>query len=390
MHVILNGIVACRPKTGIGHYLQSLHEHTRPPTAADRCSLFPGPLTLRLLQRMLGSASGVAAQSARAPWTALPGRWLQRAGSCVFRRAFRATAHRLGCDLYHEPNYIPWDCNVPAVATIHDLSVLLYPDWHPAERVKHFETRFFRGLGRCAHLITDSHFIRRQLVHKLGVSADRVTTVHLGIRSLFRPLNSTDVLPVLTRYNLRQGYLLHVGTIEPRKNLLMLMRAYCDLPGTLRERSPLALVGGWGWQNENIREFYESTARHAGVIKLGYVPDDQMPALYNGARALVFPSHYEGFGFPPLEMMACGGAVLASSAASLQEVLPRSLKLLSPDDPAGWRDGMHAILVDDEHWRQNKRGAIEHARSFSWDRCARETWDVYKKTLMGKQLRAAA
>ncbi len=397
MHVLMNGIVACRPKTGIGHYVQSLYEHSSPPTAADRLSLFPGTGTVRLLQIMLRGGGKSSSRNRIEPdsnsalaWKARSKRWIQRAGSLVFRRAFRMTAAKLGCDLYHEPNFIPWACDVPAVATIHDLSVLLYPDWHPADRVRLFEKRFLDGLKRCAHLITDSHFIRQQLVQQLGVHPNRVTAVHLGIRKQFQPLAAAEVLPVLAGFNLRPGYLLHVGTIEPRKNLLMLMRAYCDLPRALRERRPLVLVGGWGWRNEDIREFYESTACHAGVVKLGYVPDEQMPALYNGARAMVFPSHYEGFGFPPLEMMACGGAVLASSAAAMREILPRDRSLLSPDDVAGWRDAMHAMLVDDDHWRLSKLGGVEHVLSFSWDRCARETWGVYAETMSGKQIKLAA
>jgi len=156
------------------------------------------------------------------------------------------------------------------------------------------------------HLIADSNCVRREMIEKLGIPAERITTVHLGVRPVFKPLPSAAVLPVLQGLGLRPGYLLHVGTIEPRKNLLRLMQAYCDLPRLLRESHPLALVGGWGWRNEQIREFYESTARHAGVVKLGYVPEEDLPAVYNGARALVFPTHYEGFGFPPLEMMACG------------------------------------------------------------------------------------
>ena len=199
--------------------------------------------------------------------------------------------------------------------TIHDLSVLLHPEWHPIERVKAYEARFFKALRRSAYFIGVSEFTRQEVIHNLGIAPDRVSSVHNGIPDYYRPLPEGETRPCLDKLGLSPGYLLHVGTIEPRKNLLMLMRAYCGLPRPLRENSPLVLVGGWGWRNESIREYFESTARHAGVIKLGYVPDEQMPALYNGARALVFPSHYEGFGFPPLEMMACGGAVLASSAA---------------------------------------------------------------------------
>jgi alpha-1,3-rhamnosyl/mannosyltransferase len=362
----------------------------------DAVMLFPGALAGRLVKRIFrsGAAHPAKSMTARAPsalsaWRTASTRLVQRAGSLFFRQAFRAAAARLGCDLYHEPNYVPWRCDLPALATVHDLSVLLYPEWHPAERVKHFDMNFYRGLQRCVHLIADSHCVRREMIEKLGIPAERITAVHLGVRPAFRPLPAAAVLPVLRKLQLSRGYLLHVGTIEPRKNLLRLMQAYCDLPRPLRERHPLALVGGWGWRTEQIRDYYESTARHAGVVKLGYVPEEELPALYNGARALVFPSHYEGFGFPPLEMMACGGAVLASTAGSVREILPNNYPLLPPDDVVAWREGMRAILEDDDHCALLRQGAAEHARSFTWERCALETHAVYQKVLRGPARLAA-
>ena len=108
-------------------------------------------------------------------------------------------------------------------------------------------------------------------------------------------------------------YLLYLGTIEPRKNLMTLLRAYCLLPESVREETPLVLVGGWGWNSADVAAFLQDEARHRGVRYLGYIPDEAMCLLYNAARALVFPSRYEGFGMPPIEMMACSGAVLAST-----------------------------------------------------------------------------
>jgi alpha-1,3-rhamnosyl/mannosyltransferase len=138
-------------------------------------------------------------------------------------------------------------------------------------------------------------------------------------------------------------------------------------------------VGGWGWNTGDIAEFYRSQARHLGVLQLGYVEDHQLPALYNGASALVFPSIYEGFGSPPIEMMACGGAVLASTAGSVVETVGRRAHLIPADDLEGWRDAMKRIVTD-EDWRQELRyGVVQLARKFTWERCAEQTLEVYRQ-----------
>jgi alpha-1,3-rhamnosyl/mannosyltransferase len=204
------------------------------------------------------------------------------------------------------------------------------------------------------------------------------------------PLPDDAVRQVRQRLRLPDRYLLHVGTLEPRKNLVMLMRAYGDLPAAVRESCPLVLAGGWGWNVGELAEHYQTTARHRGVRHLGYVTDTDLPALYNGATALVFPSHYEGFGLPPLEMMACGGAVIASTAGAVVEMVGRKACLLESDDLAGWRDAMHRVVVD-EDWRDSlRRGTIEIARPFTWERCARETFEVYRAILGHEGIEAKA
>src|SRR5205814_588681 len=121
--------------------------------------------------------------------------------------------------------------------------------------------------------------------------------------------------------DLPYDYLLYVGTVEPRKNVLTLLRAFCALPVELRRRCPLVLAGGWGWKSAEVAEFFRGEAAAAGVRHLGYTDDRYLPGLYAGARALVYPSFYEGFGLPPLEMLAAGGVVLSSTADALREVL---------------------------------------------------------------------
>jgi alpha-1,3-rhamnosyl/mannosyltransferase len=281
-------------------------------------------------------------------------------------------------DLYHEPNFIPFSSDRPTIATLHDLSVLLHPEWHPADRVAYYEQHFRRGLGQCIHFLAVSEFTRQEVIRTLNIPPERITRTYNGIRSNLRRLSSKKVAPVLRELGLPPRYLLYVGTIEPRKNVLRLLRAYCSLPATLRSRWPLLLVGNWGWTTSDVADYLDREARHRGVVHIGYVRDKYLAAIYNGARALLYPSLYEGFGLPPLEMMACGGAVVASTAGAVKETVGRHAHLVDPEDSDGWRNAMLQVLQDDDWWRLLRKGVTAVARSYSWDRCAAETLAVYE------------
>ena len=163
--------------------------------------------------------------------------------------------------------------------------------------------------------------------------------------------------------------------------MLTLLRAYCDLPAELRRRCPLVLAGGWGWKAADVADFIRSEAAGKGVVHLGYTDDRHLPGLYAGARALVFPSFYEGFGLPPLEMLATGGAVLSSTALALREVLGKHAHFVEPTNIAGWRDALAQIIRDDDWLAVLRRGGRERAKLFTWERCAAETTAVYGTAL---------
>ena len=227
---------------------------------------------------------------------------------------------------------------MPTVVTVHDLSVILFPQWHPAERVKRYEQAFARGVEAAAHILVDSDAVRSEAIRVLGLapSASRRSTAgsrRASARSRRRrsPRSAHDS-------TFPPRYLLYVGTVEPRKNLTTLLRAFCDLAGELREACPLILGGSWGWKSEPERELFESEARHQGVRYLGYVADEDLPGLYAGAEALFYPSHYEGFGLPPVEMMACGGAAVVSTADAVREIVGTHAPLLGANDLDGWRE----------------------------------------------------
>ncbi len=224
-----------------------------------------------------------------------------------------------------------------------------------------------------------SDFVRDEVIQVLNLDPERVTRTYNGIRPELVPMPSTDVSAVLRQLELPSNYLLCVGTIEPRKNVLRLLQAYCALPDQLRDRWPLLLVGKWGWNTGQVAEYLHREARHRGVIHRNYVPDKYLAALYNGARALVYPSLYEGFGLPPVEMMACGGAVLASTAGAVVEVVGHQAHLIDPLDIDGWREAMQRVVTDDAWWDSLRQGVVEVAKPFTWERCAADTLQVYRR-----------
>jgi alpha-1,3-rhamnosyl/mannosyltransferase len=378
MRVVVNQLAALGRRTGIGHYTAELLRCLRRQTPPGTVQVFPNYLThcareawLWLRRRVERDGEGGA--SSRGALVQMRGY-----GQTFLTRYFRVLCRLRHFDLYHETNFIPMPSDCPTVATLHDLSVLLYPEWHPADRVAHFERYFEQGLRRCTHFLAISEFGRQEVIRELGIAPERVTRTYMGIRPGLSPLPPEEVQAVLARLGLPPQYLLYLGTIEPRKNVLRLLRVYCSLPESLRSRWPLLLVGGWGWNTGDVAAYLHDEARHRGVIHLGYVAEEHVPALYNGARALVYPSRYEGFGLPPIEMMACGGAVLTSTAGSIAETVGGQAHLVAADDDDGWREALVRVVEDDDWWESLRRGAVEVARPYTWDNCAAVTLGVYR------------
>ncbi len=385
MKVLFNAFCVHRLRTGVGCYAKNLLDELQigGPTVDAFPTGFLATATRLGSSLLKHSPSHSNAATHFAPKSIAFRRTAKHLGRSAGRKlaelAFRRASRSETYDLYHEPNFIPWPCDIPAVATVHDLSAVLHPEWHPADRTSNHQRHFERGLRSCAHVIADSEFVRQQIVRHFGLSPRRVSAVHLGVARNFRPLEPPEVAPTLARLNLPSSYLLYVGTIEPRKNLLTLLRAFCDIPHSMRTACPLVLVGPWGWNCTREREFFQSHGRQRGVVHLGYVADGNLPAIYNGARALVYPSYYEGFGLPPIEMMACGGPVLASTAAAVREVCGRHAHFIDPADLVGWRDNMAKVITDKDWHAELSAGVCRYAARYTWRKCAEHTFSVYDR-----------
>jgi alpha-1,3-rhamnosyl/mannosyltransferase len=392
MRVLVNGFSTVGARTGVGHYTAELVRCLAPLMQNDQLLCFrPGwarcKTWLTPLQRHAESPEPSANAVTRPvpSWRASLLSLLRRLGRAAFGWQLRREARRTGCQLYHEPNFIPHPCDLPTVVTVHDLSVLLHPEWHPADRVAMFQRQFARHLGQAQHVLAISEAARQEIIHTLHVPPERVTRTYMGTRAGLQRLPEGEVRKRLRELGLPQQYLLVLGTIEPRKNVLMLLRAYVSLPLAVRKQYPLLLVGGWGWNSADVRTYLHDEARHRGVRYLGYVAEETVPLLYNGARALLFPTLYEGFGMPPIEMMACGGAVIGSTAPAVVETVGRRACLLDPHDEDAWRQALLRVCRDEEWWSELRQGVEEIARPFTWEQCAADTLAVYRRVLSAEE-----
>lgn len=292
------------------------------------------------------------------------------------------TASRARVDLIHAPAYTaPFWAGVPVVLTIHDVSYEIHPEWYPYRR--DWLRRYFyrRSATAAARVLTVSAFSASEIASAYGVERSRITVTPLGVHAAFGagdPNLAADLPASVTT-----PFLLHVGDLHERRNLPMLVDAMLAARRHFGAVAALSLVVAG--VDRGVSAGLCAMAAEAGapdaVVVLGVVDEDRLRALYRGATALVYPSLYEGFGLPLIEAMASGTPVLASHEASIPEVLGGAGMLLDPHDPSAWRDAIVRV-VNDESLRDDLRGrGLARAATFTWQRTARLTLDVYREAV---------
>jgi alpha-1,3-rhamnosyl/mannosyltransferase len=284
--------------------------------------------------------------------------------------------------VYHGPNFYLPPVVGPSVCTLHDLSIFTWAHCHPPERVKYMRKEIALTLKRADMLITDTETTRQEVANYFSWPLDKIRAVPLACSEDFRPRSEDALRPALIKYGLiLQGYSLYVGTIEPRKNLDVLLDAYALLPKAVRQQWPLVLIGYQGWHSEQLHARIDAAMSEGWAHYLGFVEADDLPLIYAGARLFVFPSLYEGFGLPVLEAMASGIPVVCSNASTLPEVAGDAAAMFEPEDVDALSELINRALQD-EVWRvQAVKKGMQQAGKFSWQRCAKETAAVYKEVL---------
>jgi glycosyltransferase involved in cell wall biosynthesis len=291
-----------------------------------------------------------------------------------------ARIRRLKPDAYFGPvGALPLrDVGCPSAITVHDLAIYRNPDWFPGRQA--LSTRWVvpRSLQRADVIIAVSRNTARDIQELFGVSAARIDVVPHGVSAACRPMSGEDLAGTRARLKLPERFILFVGTIEPRKNLVTLLEAWA----MMSDRPDLVIVGAWGWLYDSIRERIGRLG--PGVHHLEGLDPAELPAVYNLARVLAHPAWYEGFGFPPLEAMACGTPVVVSDRASLPEVVADAGLVVAADDPNAWRKALERVVGDPELSADLRRRGILRAAEFSWARAADQTWRAVDRAIRGE------
>lgn len=282
-------------------------------------------------------------------------------------------------DLLHSPDFIPPRLGARRqVITIHDLHFLHYPAFQTADSLRYYRDQIEWAVKRADHIFAQTQSTKEDIVAALGVSPSKITVHLLGVNPAFRVLPTDDVTATLQPFHLPSDYLLFVGTIEPRKNILGLLAAYDHFTADYPDVPPLLLVGQVGWNADALVNAIESRPKVQWIRGVGM---DALPALYNGARLLVLPSFHEGFGLPALEAMACGTPVVVAQRGGIPEVVGSAGVYIDPDDSASIADGIGRILADSALADQLRQDGLAQAAKFSWAHTARIALDVYQQVL---------
>jgi glycosyltransferase involved in cell wall biosynthesis len=289
-------------------------------------------------------------------------------------------AYRARSDLLHIPGFdAPAWKKCPVVLTVHDLIGRLFPQNLPPVSRFYWSRWLPFSIRFADYIIADSEHTQQDIVRLLKIDPARITVIPLAAGPQYQPIAQADTLQAIGRkYHLPERFILFVSTLEPRKGIDTLLAAYAALVQLLPD-VPVVITGKHGWYTDQIFVQVKQLGLETRVIFTGYVPDEDLPALYNCAAVLAFPSRYEGFGLTVLEAMACGTPAVCSNASSLPEVAGDAALLVPPDRPDALADALRQVLADVELHRQMRERGLQQAARFSWEQTARRTLAVYEK-----------
>jgi alpha-1,3-rhamnosyl/mannosyltransferase len=370
MRVVIDAVPLLIRCAGVKNYLYHWIEHLRRaagvPSGPDTIATFPalggfGPL--RHNRSMAGgwrTGTGLAAL-ALANYTGLPVLdWLTR-GADVF--------HCSGLTR-HPPR------RARLTATIHDMTCWLMPELHPAGNLR--ADRNFEGILRRADgLIAVSESTKSDAVRVLGLRPEKITVIHSGIAAPFFDVSAEVIDAVRARYGINRPFVLFVGTIEPRKNIDMLLDAYEGLPASVRQEFELVVAGPMGWAPE------ETATRVRSVRYLGYIPEPDIAPLTAAATVFAYPSLYEGFGFPVAQAMAAGTPVITSNVSSLPEITGDAALLIDPRSLTELRDALSRLLLSPTLRADLAAKGRARARAFGWEACAARSLAFFREIAAG-------
>ena len=296
-----------------------------------------------------------------------------------------AAAFAWNADIVHSPAFImPYIRGASRhVLTIHDMTSFSHPHCHNALRQSALYLGMVRASMRRADTIVVPSMATKQAILDFmpDLCPDCIDVTTLGVDKEFRLLDPMHVKNILTRLKLPQRYILYVGTLEPRKNLPSLVESYRQLVEAGEIGEDLVIAGKLGWGYEALLKQIDVPALRGRVHLTGYLDQQDLPAVYAGARLFVYPSLLEGFGFPPLEAMACGVPTISTKTSSLIENLEGAAELVPPDNIGALAQAMIRLLTDDALWTKRREQGLELASRYRWERTASDTLMSYQAAM---------
>lgn len=374
MRIGLDGYPLSEPRTGVGHYTLELALALARIAPSDQFELVsPAPFEPAARIEIDGAnltnlhTTSLKASSIRGHWWSL--------GLPLYAR-------KAAFDIFHGTNYeVPLWKKSRSVVTIHDLSALLHPEKHRSRMVRRARLRLPLVVRIANMIVTPTESIRREVCKHLRVNPNKVVAIPLAARARFQPIPQAQTIEIRKRLGVEDDFLLFVGTLEPRKNLLTLLKAFEQILAHSQLRPQLVIAGGEGWLMEDLFAFIKKTGLSDRLCLTGYLNDEELCALYSSCKVFIYPSVYEGFGLPPLEAMACGAPVIAGRIPTLQETLGSAAHLVEPLDVPALARSIIDLLEDDDRRNGLASAGRQRASEFSWERTARLTLDVYERLL---------
>ena len=375
MNILVNGIPLTGLLTGISRYVRCLYTEMQK-LSDTSVTYFTGPAASS--EMPLQAESEAWCKTREMLWM-LPDHLVTTLRVLhwrYFENRLRRCCQSQPFDVYHETSFFPAALkDVPVVYTMYDLSLIKHRSEHPRERLWFFDHFFNRRLPYASHILTISEYVRNEIIDEIGLPPHLVTSIPLAPDPTFYPREKPQVGEVLRRHGWPEEYILFVGTLEPRKNLSLLIKAL-----TIADtKIPLILAGWQGWGDKKWMQIISDQELQRRIFFTGYVDEETLACLYTGASAFVFPSLYEGFGLPILEAMACGCPVICSNAASMPEVAGKAAFLIDPTDAEALAYALDSVLTDSTLRQSMIQQGIERAKQFSWKETAVKTLEIFQQ-----------
>lgn len=372
MRIAIDGLPLTETLTGVGHYTNELATHLASDFPKDDITvLAPSAFVNSVSEQNNLHHIRVRLRPWNLPW---------------FRPWWSSTLPRYldkhPFDIFHGTNFdIPLEGNCATVLTVHDLSTLLHANTHEDAPVRRARARLPIVGHAATMIVTPTEFVRAETHQHLGIPLEKIVAIPEAARDCFAPLPASETSVVRRRLGVGDDFLLYVGTIEPRKNLAVLVKSYEQVRRLRDRKLQLVMTGRKGWLVDDFVREVQRSEFAPDIIMPGYLSDADLRALYSSCTAFVYPSIYEGFGLPPLEAMACGAPVIASRIPSIMEVGGPAIRSFAPEDSDELTRVLLEVLDSTKLRNEHSQLGLKRAAEFSWSKAAQATREVYVEAI---------